>query len=127
MASHFRLEQVQIFTARSVSSTTTYTSTVINALMLDNIGIQLNVKSGTPTGTFKMQVSLDYEQDNQGNVINAGHWIDVEDADGGITSGSPAQTYIDMTQISAPWLRLSYTNISGSGVLDAFACGKGLI
>lgn len=95
--------------------------------MLDNVGIQLNVSSGTPTGSFKVQVSLDFERDNQGNVINAGNWIDVEDADGSIASGSPANSYIDLNQLSAPYVRLSYTNSSGSGVLNAFICGKGLI
>jgi len=126
MASHYRLLQYQIFTNQSVSSTTTYHSTPVNILNLDNIGIQANIAS-TPSGTFTVEVSLDYAQTATGEVTNAGNWVAVSSSSTSIVSGSPGNVYYDLNQLSAPWVRLTYVNSSGSGTLNAFLAGKGLM
>lgn len=126
MADHFRVPKIQIMTSVAVSSTNVYTSTPVNILNLDNIGLQVNIAS-TPSGSLQVQVSIDYQQTAEGAVINAGNWINVVGASTVITSGSPNEVYFDMNQLSAPWVRLQYTNSSGSGTLNAFASGKGLI
>ena|ERR1035437_779912 len=92
---------------------------------MDNIGYQLNF-TGSPVGNFQVQVSMDYDQDNNGNVLNAGNWIAVTLSNNSINAatslGSPI--YIDLNQLSAPWIRVAYNYTSGSGTLNAFICGK---
>lgn len=99
------------------------TSAVTQIEYLDNIGIQLNF-TGTPTGTFSVQVSIDYAQDSLGNVTNIGNWIAVTLSAAATASGSANQIYIDLNELSAPWIRCIYTRTSGSGTLNAFICGK---
>jgi len=98
------------------------TSSVTNIQRLDNIGIQFNW-SGAPVGDFAVQISADYAQDTEGNVTNAGNWTPITLSPSPATSsGSPI--YIDMFQLSAPWLRVVYTRTSGSGTLQATIVGK---
>lgn len=99
------------------------TSAVTNIQFLDNVGIQLNF-AGTPTGNFFVQISADYEQDAQGNVVNAGNWISLTLSPSPVASGSADNIYIDITQISAPWIRVFYDRTSGTGTLNAFITAK---
>lgn len=100
-------------------------STVTNIEFLDNIGVQLNF-SGSPVGNFQVQVSIDYDQDINGNVINAGSWVPVQLSNSSTNApsslGSPI--YIDLNQLSAPWIRIAYNFTSGTGILSAFICAK---
>ena len=92
---------------------------------LDNVGIQANIVSGTPTGTLDIQVSADYVQVpgvTGSQVTSNGNWVTVTSQ--AITSGSPAQTYFDLNQLSSHFVRLIYTAASGSGTLSAFIVGK---
>lgn len=94
------------------------TSTVVPLQYEDNVGIQL-VWTGSPVGTFAVQVSLDQ--------IN---WIDLPStAFNGTypvpgTTSSPA--YLDMALMSAAYIRLSYTSTSGTGTLNALLVAKGV-
>lgn len=99
------------------------TSSVTNIEFIDNVGVQLNF-TGTPTGTFKIQVSADYKQNSQGVVTNAGNWIDLSFSTTPSASGSASQIYIDMTQLSAPYIRVKYVRASGSGTLNGYIVGK---
>lgn len=106
-------------------SSSSIISSVSNIEFLDNIGVQL-VWAGSPTGQFEVQVSMDYDQDNNGNVINAGNWVSVTLSNSltyvSTAVGSPI--YIDLNQLSAPWIRVKYTRASGSGTLQAYVCAK---
>lgn len=111
-----------------MTGTSTITSSVSNIQNLDNIGIQLNF-TGTPNGTFFVQVSADYAQQVMGGVAvvtNAGNWITVTLPTTPVASGSANQIYIDLNQLSAPWIRVQYTNTSGTGTLNAFITAKSL-
>lgn len=99
------------------------TSSVLNCQYLDNIGIQINF-TGTPVGTFAVQISADHAQDQQGNVTVAGSWVSLTLSPSPAATGSADQIYIDMTQLSAPWLRVVYTATSSTGVLNVYATGK---
>lgn len=123
MASHFRLGKKQIFTAGVLSGTSTITSPVIHILNLDNIYLQLNV-SGTATGAFSLQVSGDHLEDQEGNVLVAGSWIEVVSLP---IAGSAVNLGEDLNQLGAPYFRVQYTNVSGSGTVNGFISGKGLI
>lgn len=118
------LRQFKILSAGDASQAT-LTSTVTNIEFLDNVGMQFNVVSGSPTGVWTIEVSADYIADQNGNVSSAGNWIAVNlPVSAAITSGSPANIYVDLNQLSAPWIRAKYTKGSGTGSLDAFIVGK---
>lgn len=113
-------------------SAASLTSAITNIQFLDNIGIQLNF-SGSPVGTFAAQISADYSQDAQGNVLVAGNWIPVTLTywDGTMyVSGTSIPTsvgspiYLDLVELSAPWIRIVYTKGSGTGTLNTFITAK---
>lgn len=108
------------------------TSTVSNIQMLDNIGLQLSWTS-SPVGTFAVQVSADHAQDTEGNVTTAGQWTPItltyllsgaitQDTSIPTSVGSPI--YLDLNQLSAPWIRIVYTRTSGSGTLSGYITAK---
>lgn len=113
------LPKFPIMTAGDASGN--ITSTVLNIQNYDNIGIQANIATGTPSGTLSVQVSADFSQVN-GQVIAAGNWVTLTTQ--AITSGSPANTYFDLNQLSSLWARLIYTSSGGTGTINAFAVGK---
>lgn len=101
-------------------------SSVTSIRFLDNVGIQLNF-SGSPVGEFAVQVSADHMQDDFGNVTVPGNWVPliftywngtlfVTGNNIPTTVGSPI--YLDLNQLSAPWIRVVYTKTSGSGTLN---------
>lgn len=109
------------------------TSPVTEIRYLDDIGIQLNW-TGSPTGTFAVQVSADYSVDTVGGgtVLNPGNWISV--ALSYLVAGIPTTSttiptsvgspiYIDLQQLSAPYIRIIYVG-TGVGVLDAYITAK---
>lgn len=122
MARKNNLLKFQTITAGNMASAT-LTSAVTNIQWLDNIGYQFNF-SGSPVGTFAIQVSADYAQDDSGNVTNAGNWIAVSLPTPAVASGSAGSLYIDLNQLSAPWIRAVYTKTSGTGTLNAFITAK---
>lgn len=112
-----------LFSAASMTGTSVLTSPVINLRFLDNLGIQFHF-TGTPTGTFQIQVSADHAQDPQGVVTVAGNWIPIVLSPAPVAAGAADDIYIDLNQLSAPWIRAVYTNASGTGVLSGFATAK---
>ena len=115
------LKAYQVITDGSMAGD--ITSSVTNIQFMDNIGYQISF-IGTPTGTFEVQVSIDHMQDAQGNVTNAGTWVAVALSPSPTASGSADDIYIDLNQLSAPWVRLFYDRTSGSGTCNAYICGK---
>lgn len=95
----------------------------------DNLAFQLQW-SGNPTGTFQVQGSLDYNPGlpQSGGAANAGVWTSVPVADGGgappQASGSSGQILMDLTEFAFPWIRIQYTNATGTGVLTGYVSGK---
>lgn len=105
-------------------SQATVTSAAVGIHTFDNIGIQVNITAGTPTGAFDVQVSADHNERN-GQIITAGTWISIGTAyTATITSGSPSNVYFDLNQLSSQFVRLLYTKTSGTGTFDAFLVGK---
>lgn len=98
-------------------------SAATNIEFMDNIGVQLNFTTSNAVGTFNVQVSMDYNQIN-GVVVNAGNWVNLALSPSPVAASANNQIYIDLNQLSAPWIRTIYTAGSGTGLLDGFICGK---
>lgn len=103
---------------------TNLVSPVTQIEFMDNIGVQLNFTTSDAVGTFNVQVSMDHTQDQYGNVTNAGNWINLALSPSPVAASADNQIFIDLNQLSAPYLRVIYTRVSGSGTLNGYICGK---
>lgn len=91
----------------------TITSAATGILHMDRAGYQL-VWTGTPTGTFTIEISNDEVS-----------WIDVP-LDTAITAaGSADQAFIDL-ETAAKFTRVVYTRSSGTGTLNVHIVGKSI-
>lgn len=88
-----------------------------------NVSIQLSW-SGSPNGVFSVQASIDHQEDLDGNIQEPGSWADLPLSDDISAVGSADTAYIELEGMAAPYLRIIYARVSGSGVLDAFVSGK---
>ena len=124
------LKQFNTIAAGSMASS--ITSAVTDIQFLDDIGYQFTW-TGSPSGSFSIQVSADYSQDQSGNIMNAGHWVPLTmtywNGSAFVTGtsiptsvGSPV--YIDLALLSAPYIRAVYNSVSGSGSLTATITAK---
>lgn len=109
-----------------MTGTNVLTSPAVHILNLDNVYLQLDF-TGTPNGTFDVQVSGDHVEDQEGNVIVAGHWVSLVLSPAPVAAGAALDIGIDCNQLGAPWIRVVYTNTSSVGVLNGFVSGKGLM
>lgn len=117
------LAKFQIVSAGDQSQATV-ASSITNISYMDNLGIQVNILTGTASGTFDVQVSADHVEVN-GNVTIAGNWVSLGNTyQATVTSGSPANIYFDLNQLSSPFIRLLWTKTSGTGTFNAFIVGK---
>lgn len=110
------IDQYHVVAAQSMGAS--FASSATNVGWLDNISYQVNV-SGTPTGSFDVQVSNDHVEEN-GVVITAGNWITVTPLNAVVTTGSPAQSMIVYDQCASTYVRLIYTRTSGTGTADVY-------
>lgn len=104
------------------------TSTPLIIQQEDSVAIQLNF-TGTPTGTFQVQGSLDYvpPQPNFADQPTAtGNWVNLTLSPVPIAAGAPDNILIDLYALSFPYIRLVYTRTSGSGTLEAYVSCKAL-
>lgn len=99
------------------------TSSAVNIAFLDNIGLQF-IWTGTPTGTFGVQVSIDGVWN--GTVWTGTNWTTYTLGSAPAPSGSPSSAYVDLNQVSAPALRVTYTRSGGSGTAQVWVSGKSL-
>jgi hypothetical protein len=116
------LPPFKVITAGDMSQAS-LTSLVTDISTLDNIAIEM-VFSGSPTGTFAVQGSLDYAQDYMGNVTNAGNWTPLTLSPTPVSSGSAGTILINLNQLAFPYIRTVYTKTSGTGSLTVFISGK---
>jgi hypothetical protein len=124
------------FVAGAMASTNTIYSTISNILHKDSVAIQLNW-TGTPVGSFYVQVSNDYKpalaQSEGCGAPNNGNWIQVPLTNP--LTGSTALTKpttdgnpmgINLNQLGWAWIQVVYTNSSGSGTLTGTITAKSL-
>lgn len=106
-------------------SQSSLTSAVTNIQYLDNVCLEL-IFTGSPTGTFAIQGSVNYAADINGNVTNAGDWVAITLSPAPVASGSAGTILLDLNQLSFPYIRVVYTKASGTGSLTAVIGGKQL-
>lgn len=100
------------------------TSDVTDIRYMDNISIQL-VFTGTPTGAFSVEGSLDYNRpDPTTGVTNPGTWTAMSFTTPPVASGAAGTILLDLNQLSFPFIRVTYTAGSGSGTLQCWVSGK---
>lgn len=115
---YFHLHNIvnQIMTGTSV-----ITSEISNIRGFDNVFFDIQF-SGTPTGTFSVQVSSSYDPITNPNAI----FIPLALSPIPVASGSSGVIGIDINQEGAQWIKLVYTNASGTGVLNSYISGKAI-
>lgn len=113
-----------LFTNKPVISgqamATSFISPIMSVQFLDNLMIQI-VSTGTPTGSFAIQGSNDYNKDVSPLTVN---WINLPLSGTPTLSGSPDSIDIQMTQLASPFIRVVYTATSGAGSCSIWLAGK---
>lgn len=114
----------QIVTSGSMAGN--LTSAVTDITKIDNVGIQL-IFTGTPTGEFFVDGSLNYSPANNGaKLANAGDWVAIDLPSSALAAGSASSILLDLNQLSFPNIRVRYVRSSGTGTLNAYISGKGV-
>ena len=117
------LEPFKFISAHAMNAS--FTSDPQEIKLQDNIGIQLDW-TGTPTGTWAFQISADFKKDINGNILNAGHWISLPLSPAIVAAGAADDAYVDFNQLSAAYIRVVYTAVSGSGTVNGYIVAKGV-
>ncbi len=118
-----KFDPVQIITNGTMASATV-TSIGVDINQIYTFAIQA-VYTGSPVGTFKLQVSCDKVlpasgTDPAANVLN---WTDYTGSSQDISAAGDFAWLVNPAGYR--WIRLVYTKASGSGVLNATLNGKG--
>lgn len=111
----------QLVTNASMATSVTPVSPL--SLDLCAVGSFQVIWTGTPTGSFVVEVS-NADSDRSGATSN---WVDISSL---ITptltapAGSAGSMYINLDNIGAKYVRIRYVATSGTGVLNVWGCGK---
>jgi hypothetical protein len=111
----------QIITNASMTGTTTISSQITEIRGFDNVYYEAQF-TGTPTGSFTVQVSSSYDPLTNPNAI----FIPLPLSPSPVASGTSGQIGIDINLEGSQWIQLTYTNASGTGTLNAYISGKAL-
>lgn len=89
---------------------------------MDNCAYQINITTSDSTGTFKVQASVDHQDQNAVQQPNTGNWVDLP-LGGATTSPVVAAAndviIINLNQLPFNAIRLTYTaGTAGTGVVD---------
>lgn len=108
-----RLTNDLVLDAVSVSSTTAYSSNWIDASSMYQASVQAITSGSNPNGAMK----LEFSNDNPTNGQGPSHASDITSAT--VSTTNNGVYAIQKTDICAMWIRVTYTNASGSGVISA--------
>lgn len=116
---------VPIINGVSMAASINGPATVIQRLP----GISYDISwTGSPVGTFSVEVSNTVVLGPNGSVIQAGNWYVIPSAalvgSLPVPSGSPGNGFIDVIGTEAYAVRIIYTATSGTGSLTVVAAAK---
>jgi hypothetical protein len=111
----------QVITNQTMSGTSVITSQITEIRGFDNVSYEMDF-TGTPMGTFSVQVSNSYDPITNPNAT----FIVLSLSPAPVASGSSGIIGIDINQSGFKYIKLVYTNASGTGVLNAFISGKAI-
>lgn len=114
-----------IVNAASMASQVISPVTIIQSLP----GLSYDIAwTGTPVGTFAVQVSNTYSENNDGSVRNPGNWNTIpQSAFQGVyptPSGTSGNGFLDLTVTQAYAVRLVYNPTSSTGNLTVVTSGN---
>jgi len=121
MSSRPILSPYSVITNASMSASVTSLVTVIQTNSMISYDISW---TGTPTGTFSVQVSDTYQQNAAGVVSVPGNWSTLPLSSTPTLTGSAGNGAIDIDASGFYAIRLVYNYTSGTGVLNATVSGK---
>jgi hypothetical protein len=109
----------------------TYTSPPTNINGMPALSYDLTW-TGSPVGTFSVQVSNSYAQAPGSNntvvVLNAGSWSTLPASSFvgtyPVPAGTPGNGMLDIEAVGAAWIRLVYNYTSGTGTLTGVVAAK---
>lgn len=112
-----------IFASASMASTIHSVPQFIG--QMSYIGFDISwAATGSPNGTFSVEVSNSYSVDATGKQNNAGNWTALTLSQAVSPTGSAGNAFIDIDGVAASWIRLTYTPSSGTGTMNAYLSGK---
>jgi hypothetical protein len=94
------------------------TSTVVDIKQLHSVVIQM-IFTGTPTGTFSIQGSLNYDP----NILGSGTWTALSVVPAPAAAGVAGDILVELAT-AIPYIRVVYTRGAGAGSLDVYLSGK---
>jgi hypothetical protein len=104
-----------------MSGTSTISSPITEIRGFDDVYYEMQF-TGTPTGTFSVQVSSSYDPITNPNAV----FITIPLSPTPIATGTAGSIGIDINLEGSQWIQLVYTNTSGTGTLNAYVSGKAL-
>lgn len=111
----------------NASMATSITSTPTNIQYLPGLSYDVSW-TGSPVGTFSIQVSNTYQQASNGAVLQAGNWstLPTSSFQGTypIPAGSAGNGFFDLVGTEAVWVRIVYNATSGTGNLTVVPSAK---
>lgn len=105
-------------------SNTTFSCSASGVQFKDSIAYQVNW-TGLPTALVSVDGSVDFNPGlPQTGQFNAGNWCTITSQT--IASGTAQPILFNLTQIAAPWTRLTMTVSSGTSTFSAYFMAKSL-
>ena len=114
-------QHYQVVVNQPMTGTAVVTSEITEIRGFDNVSYEADF-SGTPTGTFSVQVSNSYDPITNPNAV----FVILPLSPTPVASGSSGVLGIDINQSGFKWIKLVYTNISGTGTLNGYVSGKSI-
>jgi hypothetical protein len=106
-------------TGLPMTGTATQTAGPTDVRNYTQVAIHL-IWTGTPNGTFSVQGSNNHNQQDP----SSDDWVSLPLSPAPTAAGSASSAMVNVSGLGFPWLRVSYTNTSGTGTFSCYVFGK---